>query len=86
VEYGEGSGSTYNQLSQKDSDLSLDHVVVISGLTPSKVYHFRVISEDASGNVSKSVDTVTITPKATDNAFYLVLTILEESFGFLGNL
>ncbi len=86
VEYGEGSGSSYAQLTQEDTNLSQNHVVIISGLTPSKVYHFRAISKDAAGNESRSVDTVTITPKATNNAFYLVVTTLREVFGFLGEL
>jgi hypothetical protein len=86
VEYGEGSGEEYSQLSQEDQDLSYNHVVIISGLTPSKVYHLRAISRDSAGNESKSIDTVTITPKATDNAFDLVITNLKEAFGFLGNL
>jgi hypothetical protein len=86
VEYGEGSGDSYSQLSQEDQDLSYNHVVIISNLTPSKVYHLRAISRDSVGNESKSIDTVAITPKATDNAFDLVITNLKEAFGFLGNL
>ncbi len=83
VEYGEGTGTDYNQLTQEDKDLSYSHVVIISGLTPSKVYHLRAISTDAAGNISRSIDTLTITPKSSDNAFDLVITILKESFGFL---
>ncbi len=86
VEYGEGSGDNYNQLTQEDKDLSYNHVVIISGLTPSKVYHLRAISADSAGNVTKSIDTVTITPKATDNALYLVITTLREAFGFIDQI
>jgi hypothetical protein len=86
VEYGEGSGSVYSQLTQEDKNLSYNHVVIISNLTPSKVYHLRAISKDAAGNEAKSIDTVTITPRATNNAFYLVITTLREAFGFLSNL
>ncbi len=85
VEYGEGSGTEYSQLSQEDQGLSYNHVVIITGLTPAKVYHLRAISKDSAGNINKSIDTVTITPKATDNAFDLVITNLKEVFGFLGN-
>jgi phosphodiesterase/alkaline phosphatase D-like protein len=83
VEYGEGSGTTYTNLTQEDKNLSTNHVVVISGLTPSKVYHFRAISKDSAENETRSIDTVTITPKATDNAFNLVVTTLQEAFSFL---
>lgn len=83
VEFGEGTGNTYSQRTQEDSNLTYNHLVVISGLTPSKVYHLRVISKDESGNVSRSIDTVTITPKATDNALDLVVGNLRDVFGFL---
>lgn len=83
VEYGEGTGTVYAQKTQQDGTLTLDHVVVISGLTPSKVYHFRAISQDAAGNEGLSIDTVTITPKATQSALDLVVGNLSEIFGFL---
>ncbi len=84
VEFGEGTGTTYSQKTQEDNSLTFNHLVVLSGLTPSKVYHLRAISKDKAGNEIKSVDTVTITPKATDNAFDLVITNLKGAFGFLG--
>lgn len=86
IEYGEGTGITYSQKTQEDSNLSYNHVVMVSGLTPSKVYHFRVVSKDSAGNVSQSIDNVTITPKATENALDLVITNLSEAFGFLGKI
>jgi hypothetical protein len=84
VEFGEGTGSTYAQKTQEDANLTMNHLVVISGLTPAKVYHLRALSKDKAGNESKSVDTTTITPKATDNALDLVITNLQQAFGFLG--
>jgi len=83
VEFGEGTGENYSQLSQEDVNLSFNHLVIIPNLTPAKVYHLRVISKDSADNVAKSVDTVTITPKATDSAIDLVITNLREAFGFL---
>lgn len=83
VEFGEGTGSTYAQKTQEDGNLTLSHLVIISGLSPSKVYHLRTISTDKAGNIGRSVDTVTITPKTTDNALDLVITNLQEVFGFL---
>ena len=84
VEFGEGTGSTYAQKTQEDTNLTVNHLVVISNLTPSKVYHVRALSKDKAGNEGKSIDTVTITPKATKNALDLVLTNLGSVFGFLG--
>ncbi len=84
VEFGEGTGSTYSQRTQEDSNLAFNHVVVISGLSPSKVYHLRVLSKDKAGNSGNSIDTVTITPKSSDNALDLVITNLQQIFGFIG--
>jgi hypothetical protein len=84
VEFGEGTGSTYSQKTQIDTNLTFNHLVVVSGLTPSKVYHLRSIAVDEAGNESRSVDTVAITPKATESALDLVITNLSEVFGFLG--
>ena len=83
VEYGEGTGNTYSQKTQEDQSLTFNHLVVISGLTPSKVYHLRALSKDKAENVGNSIDTVTITPKAVDNALDLVISNLREAFGFL---
>lgn len=85
VEFGEGTGTAYSQQTQEDMTLSFNHVVVIPNLSPSKVYHLRAISVDAAGNSTRSVDTVTITPKATDQALDLVITNLRDAFGFLGD-
>jgi len=85
VEYGEGTGTTYTQKTQEDANLTTNHTVVISGLTPSKVYHLRTLSKDLAGNIGYSVDTVTITPKVTAGALDLVIANLMEIFGFLRN-
>ena len=86
VEYGEGTGDSYSQKTQEDANLTLNHLVVISGLTPSKVYHLRVVSKDAASNPGYSIDTVTIAPKATENALNLVISNLQGVFGFLGGI
>lgn len=84
VEFGEGTGSTYSNKTQEDSTLTVNHMVVITGLTPSKVYHLRALSKDKANNLAQSIDTVTITPKATENALNLVLQNLQQVFGVLG--
>ncbi len=86
VEYGEGTGTNYSQKTQSDTNLTYNHLVVISGLQTSKAYHLRAISTDQTGNTVNSIDTVTITPKATDNALDLVISNLQEAFGFVGKI
>lgn len=86
VEFAEGTGVTYSSKTQEDSNLTFNHLVIISNLTSSKVYHLRAISKDKAGNNGNSIDTVTITPKATENALNLVIGSLQEVFSFLGGL
>lgn len=86
VEFGQGSGSDYPQKSQYDGNLSTNHTVILSGLTPSQVYHFRAVSADAAGNSANSIDTATIAPKATRSALDLVIKNLSEAFGFVKSI
>ncbi len=83
VEYAEGTGSDYSQSSQRDTNLTYNHIVVISGLSPSKVYHFRALSKDTIGNEGASEDVVSVTPKDSESAFELVINNLIDIFGFL---
>ncbi len=86
VEFAEGTGTSYSQKTQQDGNYTFNHLVIISGLTPSKVYHLKALSVDKYGNAGESIDTVTITPKATDNALNLVVSNLQQVFGFLSTV
>ncbi|MFA6007091.1 MAG: DUF2341 domain-containing protein [Candidatus Shapirobacteria bacterium] len=83
VEFGEGTSNDYSQKTQEDTNLTYNHLVIISNLTPSKVYHLRAHSKDKIGNDGTSIDTVTITPKSVSSAFELVVGNLTDVFGFL---
>ena len=52
VEYG--ATTAYGQTSSLDTNLVMSHSVVLSGLTASTTYNFRVKSRDGSGNLSVS--------------------------------
>ncbi len=83
VEYGQGTGTTYNQTTQEDTNLTMNHSVTITSLSPSKIYHLHTLSKDKAGNVGQSLDTVIITPKSTKDALNLVIDNLSKTFGFL---
>ncbi len=83
VDFGDGSTPTYPQTTQIDRTLGFKHVVIIPGLKPSSVYHFRVSSEDSAGNIAKSTNNVTITPKQSDRVLDIVIRGLEDIFNFL---
>lgn len=83
VAYAEGTGTSYNQSTQEDENLTTNHVVTITGLTPSKIYHLQALSDDKAGNTGKSFDTVVVTPRSTKAALNLVIDNLSKTFGFL---
>ena len=83
VEYGEGTGTSYSQRTQEDGALKTNHMIVISGLSPAKIYHLRAVTKDEAANEGLSLDKVVVTPKATENALDLVLNNLQFTFGFL---
>lgn len=83
VEFGEGSGASYSQKTQEDATPTNHHSIVISGLTPAKVYHLRAISKDSYQNEAQSIDKVVVTPNATENALDLVIANMSSIFGFL---
>lgn len=60
VEYGETEA--YGSLSDVDSTLVGEHNVLIEGLSPGTVYHFRVCSEDGFGETATSGDSLFQTP------------------------
>lgn len=83
VEYVEGSSTNYIEHTQTDTNLTLNHSVVLSNLPPSQIYHLHVISVDKAGNEAVSSDRVTVTPKITPNAFTLVVNKLTAVFGYI---
>lgn len=56
VEYG--TTVTYGLSTPKSADAALEHAVSITNLTPGTNYHYRIVAEDQSGNVSYSEDRV----------------------------
>ena len=86
VEYAQGTGTSYDQTTQEDSNLTTNHTVTITGLTAAKIYHLRASSKDKAVNIGQSFDTVIITPKSTKDALTLVIENLSKTFGFLNNL
>ncbi|MCK6561741.1 VCBS repeat-containing protein [candidate division KSB1 bacterium] len=63
VEYG--LTSSYGALSALDPALVRAHSVTLAGLQKNTIYHYRVISGDASGNLATSADQTFTTAAAT---------------------
>ena len=54
VEYGKTS--SYGLATPKSASTTMDHTVSITGLTSGTTYHYRIVAEDESGNISYSQD------------------------------
>jgi len=84
VMYGEGAGGdSYPFSTQTDGEYRYKHVMIVSNLSPSKVYHFKVVSKDGAGNSGESGSVTAITPKSTDSVVESILGSLSRIFGFL---
>jgi hypothetical protein len=83
VLYGEGAANDgYPYSTQTDAEIRYKHVMIVSNLAPSKVYHFKVVSKDSVGNVGESGSVTSITPKGTDTVVESVLGSLSRIFNF----
>jgi hypothetical protein len=80
VEYGEGGAGLYTSSSKLDQELRTKHLVIISGLTPSKVYSLQVVSSDNYGNEGKYGPLVSITPKSNSTVFETVIGTISNIF------
>ena len=81
VVYGQGTGGGYSTTTAQNNALVNNHVVVVSGLATSEVYHLQVISNDADGIKGESGSQTTIIGQSSDNALGIVFNALQSIFG-----
>jgi hypothetical protein len=62
VQYG--TTTAYGQATGLDPTFATTHAQALTGLAPSTLYHFRVLSRDVSGNQGTSADATFTTPAA----------------------
>ncbi len=75
IMYGTSTGS-YPSSSTLDSNLTTNHSVMLTGLSPNLTYHFQIESTDANGNMGMSSDQVFTT--TSTNGSTLDLQSLES--------
>ena len=77
VEYG--LTTSYGNTTTLNATLQLTHSQTISGLNPSTLYHYRVISADGNDNTSTSTDqTFTTSPPPTDTVPPVISSIASN--------
>ncbi len=87
IEYAQGGiGDTFDLETPLSVDDVTNHIVIISNLKPATVYRFRVVSEDRTGNVTKSDPYVLLTPQREVSALDLIIKNLEGTFGWAKRL
>ena len=79
VDYG--PTAAYENGFQEDTALVTSHSVVLTGLTPGTVYHYKVTSADGTGNSSNSLDLTFTTTIAGQQIHYA----FEEGSGTIAN-
>ncbi len=82
VTYDKGaSGTNYASSTAEDGALTTEHMVIISDLDTSQVFHLQAISRDKSGNSGKSDDRAAIIGQPSDSVIDIILGTLERIFG-----
>lgn len=83
VLWGIGAGTEFPNSTEKSSEATTKHVMVLRDLQPTQSYHLKVEATDIAGNITATDDMVVVTPTAQQAAFDIVLKNLEDIFGFL---
>jgi hypothetical protein len=82
VAYAEGSSAeVFNNRTSEDSQLTTDHVAVISNLPTSKVYSIQPLSYDRARNIGKGETQTEIIGRASENVMTVILNSLQRIFG-----
>jgi len=79
VEYG--STTSYGNTTALDSSLVVSHSTALSGLSSNTTYHYKVISQDSSGNSADSIDYTFISlqlPAGTDPQITYVSSAVQQ--------
>lgn len=88
VFFEEGFG-TEEELANKvgqENEFIIKHGVIITSMKPATVYRIQLLSEDESGNVTRSPIRTILTPRSSESIMDIIFKNLEETFGFLRQL
>jgi len=79
IEYGPDAG--YGKTTALDETLVLDHSVMVSSLTAATTYHYRILTKDASGNLTTGPDRVITTAVEADHTPPIITAPTASSIG-----
>ncbi|MFZ2125096.1 MAG: LamG-like jellyroll fold domain-containing protein [Candidatus Saccharimonadales bacterium] len=82
IGYGEGSTITsFNNKTSEDTQLTTEHIVVVSNLPTSKVYSLQVMSYDKAQNLGVGESQATIIGHADESVITVIMDALQRIFG-----
>jgi hypothetical protein len=81
VAFGQGQSGDYTGRTYEDGTMTTEHVVVISDLPTSSVYHVQAISHDVAQNEAQSENQSVVLGRASDNIFSVIFEALSKIFG-----
>ncbi len=82
VGYADGSTATvFNNKTSEDTQLTTEHIVVLSNLPTSKVYSIQAMSFDRARNIGVSEPQTEIIGRANESVLTIILNSLQRIFG-----
>ena len=82
VGYAEGSTATvFSNKTSEDTQLTTEHIVVLSNLPTSQVYSIQAISYDTARNIGEGEPQTAIIGRANESVLTLIINSLQRIFG-----
>lgn len=75
------SGNEYPNRTSTDAQLTTEHVVIVSDLAVSNVFHLQPVSSDKSGNITTGEDKSAVIGRPTDSILNIILNSIQGIFG-----
>lgn len=80
LQYDKASSAKFEKKTPLDTEPTVDHVVVVSGLDLAEVYKIQPIARDISGNTAYGTEMVTVTPDLDESPLDIILNVLQRVF------
>lgn len=87
VDYGQGIDSNeFPAHTDENTELKLEHLVVIPELDPSKTYRFKITAKDRAGNITETDNYSVLTSRGKQSLLDIVIYNLEDAFAWVKNI
>ncbi len=83
---GATKGDTFANETKVDTNLTTNHIAVITQFKAGTVYRYRVVSADKFGNIAKSQDYTILTPVKRQSIIQMIVNQFESIFGWVSRI